>query len=251
MEEMINQSANNVEVAEPQEEALQETSVNNSEVADPKPVQDAETNAQYAEMRRNQELNEYRQKLEALEKDPRLSFVETLAGQYGMSVQEYMEAVEQQRKEAERERQRQEYIELGLDPDAFDQVLSKRLEEHPDIQFAREMKAKLEGEERFKQEADELFQEFPDLKPDQIPADVWQLKEQRGLTLLDAYLRVSYKSLGQQKEQEAIQKLQQNAQSTPGALGAGAEHKAGYANMSSADKKALRERVLRGENIEF
>ena len=242
MEEMLEQSANTVEVAEPQIETqeTQDTSANNSEVAEPKPVQDAETNAHYAEMRRNQEINEYKQKLQALESDPRLTFVETLASQYGMTAQEYIQAVEQQR-------QAQMFEEAGITEEAFNNLLSN----HPDVQFAREMKAKQQEESRFQQEANELFSEFPDLKPEQIPAEVWKMKEQRGLTLLDAYLRVSYKSLGQQKEQEVIQKLQQNAQSTPGALGAGAEHKVGYSNLSAADKKALRDRVLRGETIEF
>ena len=242
MEEMFEQSANNVEVAEPQEE-VQEISENNSEVAEPKPVQDAETNAQYAEMRRNQELNEYRQKVQEYEQ--RVNSIDTeiskMYGDQGIHTWvDYQRAVEEQR-------QAQMYEEAGITEEAFNNLLSN----HPDVQFAREMKAKQQEEGRFQQEANEFFQEFPDVKADQIPAEVWQLQEQRGLSLLDAYLRVNYKSLGQQKEQEAIQKLQQNAQSTPGSLGAGAEHKAGYTNLSAADKKSLRERVLRGENIEF
>jgi hypothetical protein len=242
MEEMYEQSENNVEVAEPQLET-QESSENNSEVAEPKPVQDAETNAHYAEMRRNQELNEYRTKLQEYEQQVNSidSEISKLYGDQGIHTwSDYQRAIEEQR-------QAQMYEEAGISPESFNQLL----EQHPDIQFAREMKAKAEEEQRFQQEANELFQEFPDLKAEQIPSEVWQLKEQRGVTLLDAYLRVTYKSLGQRKEQEAIQKLQQNARSTPGSLGAGSEHKAGYANMSAADKKALRERVLRGENIEY
>jgi hypothetical protein len=242
MEEMYEQSENNVEVAEPQLET-QESSENNSEVAEPKPVQDAETNAHYAEMRRNQELNEYRTKLQEYEQQVNSidSEISKLYGDQGIHTwSDYQRAIEEQR-------QAQMYEEAGISPESFNQLL----EQHPDIQFAREMKAKAEEEQRFQQEANELFQEFPDLKAEQIPSEVWQLKEQRGVTLLDAYLRVTYKSLGQRKEQEAIQKLQQNARSTPGSLGAGAEHKAGYANMTAADKKALRERVLRGEQIEF
>lgn len=183
------------------------------------------------------------EKYQSLESDPRLSFVETLASSYGMTVDQYMEAVQEQQEQA----RLNELVEQNIPEEYAREMLENRKFRE---QFEAERQAKEEGQ-RFEQEANELFQEFPDLKPDQIPAEVWQLKEQRGLTLLDAYLRVNYKSLGQQKEQEAIQKLQQNAQSTPGALGAGAEHKAGYANMSAADKKALRERVLRGENIEF
>lgn len=183
------------------------------------------------------------EKLQALENDPRLSFVENMANRFGMTVPDYLEAVKQQ----EEQERINELIQQGVSEDLAQEMLENRRFRE---QFETERKAK-EADARFKQEADELFQEFPNIKPDQIPAEVWQIKEQRGLSLLDAYLRVSYKSLGQQKEQEAIQKLQQNARSTPGSLGAGAEHKAGYANLSAADKKALRERVLRGENIEF
>lgn len=183
------------------------------------------------------------ERLQQLESDPRLTFVEELAQQFGMSVPDYLEAVKAQR---EQERINQ-LVEQGVSEEVAAEMLENRKFRE---QFEAEKKAKAE-EEKFIKESEEFFQEFPDVKPDQIPAEVWQIKEQRGLSLLDAYLRVSYKSLGQQKEQEAIQKLQQNAQSTPGALGAGAEHKAGYSNMSAADKKALRERVLRGENIEY
>lgn len=55
-----------------------------------------------------------------------------------------------------------------------------------------------------------------------------------------------------QAEQSTIQKLTNNAQSTPGALGAeGAEHKTGYSQLSATEKKALREKVLRGETTDF
>ena len=58
-------SANTEEVAAPQTETqAQEPSANNSEVANPNPVQDADTNARYADMRRKQELDQYRTQAE-------------------------------------------------------------------------------------------------------------------------------------------------------------------------------------------
>lgn len=148
----------------------------------------------------------------------------------------------------EKQQQEQEYRDAGLDPN----VLNKYLEQHPDIQYARELKAKQEEDAKFREEANELFKEFPDLKAEQIPQEVWQLKEQKGLSLLDSYLRVNYKSLGQQKEQEALQKLQSNAQSSTGALGGGeVQHNTSISKMNKADFEALQQRVLRGEKVQF
>ncbi|MET3699519.1 hypothetical protein SAMN05877753_111157 [Bacillus oleivorans] len=144
----------------------------------------------------------------------------------------------------EKQQQEQEYRQAGLDPN----VLNKYLEQHPDIQYARELKAKQEADEKFRNEANELFSEFPDLKANEIPKEVWVLKEQKGLSLLDAYLRVSYKNLGQQKEQEALQKLQSNAQASTGSLGGGdVQHNTSVKDMPKADFEALLRKVKNGE----
>ena len=146
--------------------------------------------------------------------------------------------------ELERQQERERYEQAGIDPDKFNELVS----ELPEIQEMRQLKQQQREQEMFRQEANELFQEFPDIKPEDIPNDVWHLKETKGLSLLDAYLRTTYKSLGQQKEQEAIQKLQQNQNSSPGALG-GAEvnHDNSVSKLSSNDFKSLVDQVLRGE----
>lgn len=153
----------------------------------------------------------------------------------------------------EQQRQREQYEQAGIDPDMLNQIL----ENHPDMQFAREMKQKQEQDQKFQSEANELFAEFPDLKANQIPAEVWQLQKQyelqnKHIPLLDAYLRVNYKSLGQQKEQEAIQKLQQNNLSSTGSLAGGdVQHNKSISQMSKTEFEALQERVLRGDKIKF
>ncbi|MFY0760196.1 hypothetical protein AB1K32_15100 [Metabacillus dongyingensis] len=153
---------------------------------------------------------------------------------------ELLQALDQ----AEKEREQQKYVDAGIDPDTFNSLL----EQHPDIQYAREMKQKEEASQKFNAEANEFFSEFPDVKPEDIPAEVWTLKDQKGLTLLDSYLRVNYKSLGQQKEQEAIQKLQTNSLSSPGSLSGGdVPHKANIGSMGKSDFSSLVEKVLRGE----
>jgi hypothetical protein len=150
--------------------------------------------------------------------------------------------------EAEKERERQKYQEAGIDPEKFQELVS----ELPEIKQFREIQRQQEEQQRFQQEVNELFEEFPDLKPEQIPAEAWRLKEQKGLSLLDAYLRTTYKTLSQQKEQEAIQKLQQNAQASPGALGGGdTQHNANISSMTKTDFAKLVERVKRGENVQL
>ena len=144
----------------------------------------------------------------------------------------------------EKEKEQQKYHDAGIDPDTFNSLL----EQHPDIQYAREMKQKEEASQKFNAEANEFFEEFPDVKPEEIPAEVWQLKEQKGLSLLDSYLRINYKSLGQQKEQEVIQKLQSNSVSSPGPLSGGdVPHKADVKSMGKSDFNSLVDKVLRGE----
>lgn len=144
----------------------------------------------------------------------------------------------------EREQQNARYQEAGIDPDKFQQLVS----ELPEIKQLRDIQRQQHEQEMFQREVNEFVSEFPDVKPDQIPPEAWTLKEQTGISLLDAYLRSTYKSLSQQKEQEAIQKLQQNQNSSPGALG-GAEvnHNSSVAKLSKNDFNSMVDQVLRGE----
>ena len=235
-------SANTVDVAAPQTETqTQETSGNNSEVANPNPVQNAETNAFYAEQRRQQEYEQYRSQAETYQQQ--LDRTAKIAGY--QSHDELISALDQ----LEQEQQRQEYEQAGINP----AVLDKYLENHPVIRYANQLQQQQQQQEQFNQEANELFQTFPDLKPEQIPPEAFQLQEQfnlqgKHLPLLDAYLRVSYKTLGQQKEQEAIQKLQQNSLSSTGSLGSGdVSHNTNVSKLSSSDFNSLVNQVLRGE----
>jgi hypothetical protein len=161
---------------------------------------------------------------------------------------EVWQALEQAKQEQMQQQQQELYSQAGIDPETFNQILSN----HPAIQYANQLQQRQQEEQQLASEWGDLVQEFPDMTPEKIPPEVFQLQQSHpNLSLLDAYLRVSYKSLGQQKEQEAIQKLQQNQLSTPGALGSGADHITSYSQLSAQDKKALRERVLRGENVQL
>jgi hypothetical protein len=186
-------------------------------------------------------LNYDKVKSRATEYENHLNRVAQLSGY--QSHDEFIQALD----EAEKQQERQRYEEAGINPDLFNQLL----ETHPDMQYAREMRAREQEQQQLSTEVNQLREQFPDLKPDDLTDELFQVKAEKNIPLLHAYLELNYTKLAQQKEQEAIQKLTQNAQSTPGSLGAGAEHKTGYSNLSEADKKALRDRVLRGETIQL
>jgi hypothetical protein len=183
----------------------------------------------------NERLGRERQKY-----TPYQSFVDSEAKRNNMTTEQYFQAVEQQRQVEER----QQYEAQGINPDVMNQFLEK----HPDIQYAKEMRSKADADAKFQSEASEFFSTFPDVEVAKISPEVYQLKHEKGLSLTDAYLRVNFKSLKAQSEQEVIKKLQGNAQSSPGSLGqGGAAQTSTVSSMSKADFKAMQEQVLRGE----
>jgi hypothetical protein len=239
-------SANNVDVAAPQTDTqAQEPSANNSDVANQNPVQDADTNARYADMRRKQELDQYRSQAETYQQQ--LDRTARIAGY--QSHDELIAALDQLEQEQQQQQQEALYQQAGVDPEAFNQILAN----HPAIQYANQLQQQQQEQQQLANEWGELVNLFPDITPEKIPPEVFNLQEQmaqqnKHLSLVDAYLRVNYKSLGQQKEQEAIQKLQQNQLTSPGALGSGdVSHVTNVSKLSSNDFNNLVNQVLRGE----
>jgi hypothetical protein len=92
------------------------------------------------------------ERLQALESDPRLSFVEDLAQQFGMDVPTYLEAVKQQREEE----RIQELVEQGISQEVAQELLENRKFRD---QFESEKRAKQE-EEKKNQEFTEFFEYF-------------------------------------------------------------------------------------------
>lgn len=179
------------------------------------------------------------------------SYVERLAKMSGyQTTEELFNAIE----EAERtEKIQQESSKLGIDPEAYKQHFEPVNEKVSTLEQKLQQYEEKERQTVVEQEVNTLRSKYQDF--DKYEEQVFDFAIQNGYRLEDAYKLVTYedhiKNLGQQKEQEAIEKLQSNSTSTPGSLGAGAEHKTGYSNLSASEKKALRERVLRGENIQL
>lgn len=148
-------------------------------------------------------------------------------------------------------KQRQEYEEKGISLEDVQTIANQALNNNPLVQEAREIVKN---------------QRLNDLKSKPFYAEVepqlLQLAQSNPtLDLLGAYKYLVGERLfnnglddivnntKKQTEQETVRKLMNNAQSTPGALGAEAtEHKTGYASLSKSEKEQFRQRVLRGEN---
>lgn len=144
---------------------------------------------------------------------PQLSFLEAQAQKYGLTPEQYILEVERSEKEAER----QALIEQGIDPEYLDQVVSN----NPIVRQAQALIQQQQHQQQFNAEAQELFGMFPDLTPDKVPPDVFKMKAERGISLLDAYLRLEYPrikdSARREGEQAAIGAMQAPS---PGSLSA-------------------------------
>lgn len=87
---------------------------------------------------------------------------------------------------------------------------------------------------------------------DQYKQQIFDLAGSRGYTLEDAYKIATYddrvNAAANQARQETIRSIQQNAETSTGALGADSPEQAtGYSAMSAAERKAFRDRVKSGQ----
>jgi hypothetical protein len=163
-------------------------------------------------------LDKERQRLEGQYKsDPRLSFVETQAKKYGMTTEQYLEAVAK----AEEEEKLNELVQQNIP-----QEYAKKLLEHDKIinEYQSERQANQQKEAKNK-----MYQEFldayPDVNPMDIPPEVWQ-EVKTGRSLTDAYTRHENKLLrekldGVQSQQQTQQANQKNAVDSTGSAKSG------------------------------
>lgn len=235
------------ETQEVQQEQPQEqfdSAANTEEVAQPQQEQVTQTQAFSRRLNEERERieQEIRQQYEG-QFSPYKSFVETEAQKYNMSPEQYLQAIEQQRQEQER----QQYLDRGVDPD----LIQKLVAETPEVKWAREQRQKAEQEQAFQSEARELFEAFPDLQPADIPDEVWKAHEQ-GVPLKYAYMEIAYKNASQQAEQRAIQKMQQAQRGSVGSLSQGdVSHDASITKMNKKDFNSLIQKVKAGEVRDF
>lgn len=151
------------------------------------------------------------ERLQSLETDPRLSFVEQLAKQYGMDVQQYIEAVSQQQEQARLD----ELIQQNIPEDYAREMLENR-KFREQIETERQTKA---SEEKKNAEFNEFFQYFQqangrdfNAQQDEIPQSVWEANAS-GVPLMYAYMQHQNQQLQQQIQ--TLKQNESNAQKAP------------------------------------
>ena len=126
------------------------------------------------------------EKLQQVESDPRLSFVDEMANQFGMTVPEYLDAVRQQREQD----QLNELIQNNIPEDLAQEILESR----KDRESRKQQEQARADEQKKNAEFGEFFAYFKqangrDFNPgqDEIPQEVWAAN-QNGTPLKYAYM---------------------------------------------------------------
>jgi hypothetical protein len=164
---------------------------------------------QLAQMGKN--YPKLQEKLQSLETDPRLNFIEELAQQHGMTGQEYMEAVRQQREQAKID----ELVSQGISEELAQEINeNKKFRE----QYENEKKAKAE-EEKKNQDFAEFFDYFRQANgreyvpnQDAIPENVWESVNQ-GVPLKFAYM--AHENTQLRTQLSALKQNKANASKAP------------------------------------
>ncbi|MDF1507626.1 hypothetical protein PZE06_05450 [Robertmurraya sp. DFI.2.37] len=127
------------------------------------------------------------ERLNQIESDPRLSFVEELAKEQGMSPEEYIESY--------RQWQEQERLNQLVQQNIPEELAQEILESRKFRETQKQQEQQKKQEEKQKEEAQEFFEYFKqvndrDYNPekDQIPQEVWQMNAQ-GVPLKFAYMQ--------------------------------------------------------------
>jgi hypothetical protein len=151
------------------------------------------------------------ERLQALESDPRLAFIESLAKQHDMSPQEYMEAVKQQQEQA----RIQDLVEQGISEELAQEMLENRKFRE---QYENERKSKAE-EERKNAEFKDFFDHYRQVngkdfntQTDEIPKAVWEMVES-GVPLKFAYM--SHENNNLRNQLTTLKQNESNARKAP------------------------------------
>ena len=151
------------------------------------------------------------EKLQALETDPRLSFVENLAKQNGMDVTQYLEAVKQAQQQSEIDRLVQanipeEYAREMLENRKFREQFEQQKQEQ-----ANQAKADAEFNDFFAHFQSTEGRAF-DANKDQIPQSVWDANS-KGVPLKTAYMEHQFQQMQQQLK--TLKQNEANAKKAP------------------------------------
>jgi len=158
-----------------------------------------------------------------------LDFVESLAKQQGMAVDDYIKAVN--------ENQRQQEIESlaqsrGVDTDLAEELYMLKQERKEREQREQEFQTR----ERENQEYMDFFKEFPNVSAEQIPTEVFELRaKNQGMSLTDAYIRHEYNLL--KSKDRTAEVNAKNAEATTGSVTGNGEAKTNYITFDQFESK--------------
>jgi hypothetical protein len=126
------------------------------------------------------------ERMNALQNDPALAFVESMAKKYNMSPEEYVTAAQKQLEQQELDSLVQQNI-----PEEY---AKEMLESRKFRQQSEQEKQSKKAEEDKKSELAEFVKAYPGIKPEDIPQSVWD-DVGKGLKMIDAYTRHENQSL--------------------------------------------------------
>lgn len=153
------------------------------------------------------------EKLNNLENSKAMSYITNKAEELGMSVDDYMEQVENYEREQQKQRDQEKLEEMianGVPEDVAKEVIATS-QLRKDLQQEKN-KLEREKQEREKQESKDkeyadFIKEFPDVKAEDIPKDVFLDAENSSLR--EAYMK--YQLEEQRKQIEILKKNQENS----------------------------------------
>ena len=160
------------------------------------------------------------EKLSAIQNSKAETYISKKAKELGMSVDEYINSVEEYEKEQEKAREQErieEMIEKGVPEDVAREVIAtSQLRKELEAKKAEleQKEAEAAEESRKNQEYEEFIKAYPDVKAEDIPKEVYERAEESSLK--EAYMEWE---LAEVKKQLAIQKTnEKNSQSTIGSV---------------------------------
>lgn len=145
------------------------------------------------------------EKVNTLSNDPARQYLEQLAARSDMSVDQLLDYWKAQ----EEENEINELISQNIPEEyAREMYESRKFREQLQAQQREQQQ-----QERQNQEYREFFDNFPGVKPEEIPPEVWQINKS-GVPLKYAYMEYQYKNLNTQNSM--LRKNQENKRKAPG-----------------------------------
>ena len=158
------------------------------------------------------------EKLSNLENSKAMSYIKHKAEELGLSIDDYMEKVEQYEQDQQKQREQEKIEDMianGVPEDVAKEVVAtSQLRKELQLEknkLEREKQERIEKESKDKEYAD-FIKEFPDVKAEDIPKDVFLDAENSSLR--EAYMK--YQLEEQRKQIEILKKNNENSKHTVG-----------------------------------